>query len=108
MEALSHVVDVICPMVYPSHFGKSFYMKGERKMRSYRIVYDGGLRAVKLADRSVHLRPYLQAFNLLSPTWGTGYINNQINAASKSGLSGYTLWNARGDYDTPHRALKIK
>lgn len=108
MEALSHVVDVICPMVYPSHFGRSFYMKGERKMRSYRIVYDGGLRAVKLADSAVHLRPYLQAFNLLSPTWGTGYINNQINAASESGLSGYTLWNARGDYDTPRKALKKK
>jgi hypothetical protein len=106
MEAISHVVDVICPMVYPSHFGKSFYMKGERKMRSYRIVYDGGLRAVKLADNAVHLRPYLQAFNLLSPTWGTEYITNQINAASKSGLSGYTLWNAGGDYETPHRALK--
>lgn len=106
MEALSRVVDVICPMVYPSHFGNSFYMKGERAQRSYRIIYDGGVRAVKLADHSVHLRPYLQAFNLLSPTWGPGYINNQINAARDSGLSGYTLWNARGDYDTPLKALK--
>ncbi len=108
MEAMSRVVDVICPMVYPSHFGKNFYMKGERKMRSYRLVYDGGKRAKKLAHSSVHLRPYLQAFNLLSPTWGTGYINNQINAAMDSEQSGYTLWNARGDYDTPYNALKNK
>lgn len=108
MEALSHVVDVICPMVYPSHFGKSFYMKGERKMRSYRIIYDGGKRAVKLANSSVLLRPYLQAFNLLSPTWGPGYITNQINAANESGLSGYILWNAMGDYNTPYDALKNK
>lgn len=108
MEALSHVVDVICPMVYPSHFGKSFYMKGERKMRSYRIVYDGGKRAKKLSQSSVLLRPYLQAFNLLSPTWGPGYINNQINATIDSGQNGYTLWNARGDYNTPHNALKKK
>lgn len=108
MEELSRVVDVICPMVYPSHFGKSFYMKGKRAERSYRIIYDGGVRAMKLIDHSVHIRPYLQAFNLLSPTWGPGYINNQINAAKESGLSGYTLWNARGDYDTPLQALKNK
>jgi hypothetical protein len=108
MEALSRVVDVISPMVYPSHFGRSFYMKGDRAGRSYRIVYDGGKRAMKLIDHSVHIRPYLQAFNLLSPTWGPGYINNQINAAKESGLNGYTLWNARGDYDTPFQALKNK
>lgn len=103
MEAMSHVVDIICPMIYPSHFGKNFYMKGERKMRSYKLVYDAGKRAKKLAHSSVHLRPYLQAFNLLSPTWGPGYINNQINAAMDSGQNGYTLWNARGDYNTPDR-----
>jgi hypothetical protein len=106
MEELSYVVDVICPMVYPSHFGNRFYSKIDRKSRPYRIVYDGGLRAMNMVNRSVSIRPYLQAFNLLSPTWGPDYISSQINAAKKSGCSGYTLWNAKADYSVSYKALK--
>jgi len=108
IDELSTVVDAICPMVYPSHFGNSFYKKGKRSLRSYRIVYDGAIRSQKLIRNKIILRPYLQAFNLLSPTWGPEYILNQINAAKNGGCSGYTLWNARGDYKTPEKALLIK
>ncbi|HPS56505.1 MAG TPA: putative glycoside hydrolase [Spirochaetota bacterium] len=106
MEELSYVVDVICPMVYPSHFGNRFYSKIDSRTRPYRIVYDGGLRAMLMVNRSVSIRPYLQAFNLLSPTWGPDYIRCQINAARKSGCGGYTLWNAKTDYSVSYKALK--
>jgi len=106
MEELSHVVDVICPMVYPSHFGNRFYNYIEKNLRPYRIVKDGGLRGTEIADKSVCLRPYLQAFDLLSPTWGPNYILYQIDASKKSGCNGYTLWNAKGDYSIPYSALK--
>ena len=106
MEELSYVVDVICPMVYPSHFGNRFYAKIDSRTRPYRIVYDGGLRAIFMVNRSVSIRPYLQAFNLLSPAWGPDYISAQTNAAKKSGCSGYTLWNARADYSVSYKALK--
>jgi len=107
IDELSVVVDAICPMVYPSHFGNSFYKNGDRSMRSYRIVYDGAKRARELMRKNTVLRPYLQAFNLFSPTWGPGYIWNQIKASRSSGCSGYTLWNARGDYNTPEKALSV-
>jgi len=106
MEELSHVVDAICPMVYPSHFGNKFYYHIEKNLRPYRIVKDGAVRAMQMADKSVCLRPYLQAFNLLSPTWGPGYILYQVNASKESSCSGYTLWNAKGDYTVPYSALK--
>jgi len=106
MEELSHVVDAICPMVYPSHFGNRFYSHIEKSLRPYKIVKDGGLRGVQMADKSVCLRPYLQAFNLLSPTWGPDYIIQQINASKESGCDGFTLWNAKGDYSVPYSALK--
>lgn len=106
MEELSHVVDAICPMVYPSHFGNRFYYHIEKNLRPYRIVKDGAVRSIQMADTSVCLRPYLQAFNLLSPTWGPGYILYQVNASKESGCSGYTLWNAKGDYTVPYSALK--
>jgi len=106
LEELSHVVDAICPMVYPSHFGNRFYYHIEKSLRPYRIVKDGAVRSNQMADTSVCLRPYLQAFNLLSPTWGPGYILYQVNASKESGCSGYTLWNAKGDYTVPYSALK--
>ncbi len=106
MEELSHVVDAICPMVYPSHFGNKFYYNIEKALRPYRIVKDGGIRAMQMADKSVNLRPYLQSFNLLSPTWGPEYILYQINGSKESNCSGYTLWNANGDYAIPYSALK--
>ena len=106
MEELSHVVDAICPMVYPSHFGSRFYHYIERTIRPYRIVKDGGIRSLQIADKSVNIRPYLQAFDLLSPTWGPGYIRFQINGSKESGCSGYTLWNAKGDYTVSLSALK--
>ena len=106
MEELSYVVDVICPMVYPSHFGNRFYTKIDSRKRPYRIVYDGGIRSGLMVNRSVHIRPYLQAFNLISPHWGPDYISCQVNAAKASGCSGYTLWNARADYSVSYQALK--
>ena len=108
MEELSCVVDVICPMVYPSHFGNRFYSSIDKRMRPYRIVLDGGLRGMQMINRSACIRPYLQAFNLLSPTWGPEYINLQVSAAEESGCSGFTLWNANGDYTVPYSAMSNK
>lgn len=106
MEDLSYTVDVICPMVYPSHFGSNFYKKYDQKIRPYKIVRDGSIRGMKMLNRKTLLRPYIQGFNLMSPTWGPKYIIDQIKASKESGCSGYTIWNANGDYDIPFKALK--
>jgi len=106
MEELSYVVDAICPMVYPSHFGNRFYSYFDRNVRPYRIVKDGAIRSLQMSDKSVSIRPYLQAFNLLSPTWGPDYILKQISGSKEGGCNGYTLWNAKGDYSVSYSALK--
>lgn len=107
MEEFAKLVDVICPMVYPSHFGNRFYMQGPRSKRPYRIVYDGGIRALNICG-PVLIRPYLQAFRLMSPTWGPDYITSQATAAQKSGCSGFTYWNASGNYDILKKAFSKK
>jgi len=106
IEELSHVVDVISPMLYPSHFGNRFYNNVETALKPYRIVKDACIRGTYLVNRSVQIRPYLQAFNLLSPTWGPQYVQYQINGSKESGCSGYILWNAKGDYTVPYTILK--
>ncbi len=99
------IVDVVCPMVYPSHFGKRFYMNGPLYTRSYRVVHDSGKRAGVLIGKNALVRPYLQAFNLFSPTFGAEYIDNQIRGAMNSGCHGYTFWNSRGVYKTVKKAF---
>ncbi len=119
IEELSAYADVISPMVYPSHFGGLFYSKYPHNIRPYKIVLDGGIRSVALSDPSVSIRPYLQAFEMMSPTWGTEYILHQINGASESKNDGYLFWNAAGEeykkntgagggYKVLYDALKIK
>ncbi len=105
-EAIAANADAICPMVYPSHFGSRFYRN--RAAREYLpglLVRESCERARFLAGSGAVIRPYLQAFNLLSPTWGPGYITGQANAAFEGKADGYTFWNAGGDYSMVLRAL---
>jgi len=105
MEEFSMIVDVISPMNYPSHFGNRFYMDGPRETRSYRIIYDGGMRSLDINKGGAHIRPYLQGFNMMSPTWSPSYIKNQAKAAQDSGCDGFIFWNAAGDYSMVEKGL---
>lgn len=105
-EAMAEHTDALCPMVYPSHFGTRFYRaRVSREDHPRLMVLESGLRARAMAGSRAVIRPYLQAFNLMSPTWGPGYISAQVEAAEKSGSSGFTLWNAKGDYEMVKKAL---
>jgi hypothetical protein len=106
MEAFARIVDVICPMVYPSHFGQRFYSGEPEESRPYLIVHDGGIRAHRLLQHASVIRPYLQAFDLRSPTWGPEYVKRQVDGAEKSGCSGFTFWNAKGEYGTVIHAFE--
>jgi hypothetical protein len=108
MEEFSYIVNAISPMVYPSHFGVKFYRAVGREAHPYRVVLDGGKRAVILVNNRVDLRPYLQAFKMMSPTWGPDYINAQVKGALESGQSGYIFWNAKAEYQTVEKALSGK
>jgi len=105
IEEFADIVDVISPMVYPSHYGTRFYMKGERRLRPYKIVRDNGFRSLYITGGSALIRPYLQAFNLLSPTWGPEYIRLQVKAARESGCSGFIFWNAAANYDMVRKSF---
>lgn len=108
IEEIAEIVDVVCPMVYPSHFGGRFYGRFSHRERPYRIIRESGRRAVLFAESRALIRPYLQAFSLLSPTWGPEYIRDQVRAAADSGCSGFSLWNANADYAMSRAALGNK
>jgi len=96
-------VDVICPMYYPSHFGRMFMAQD-----AYRILYAGTLRAKYFTGSYAIIRPYLQSFPHLARNYGRGYINDQIKGVKNGGGNGYLFWNMAGRYGVVYRALKIK
>ncbi len=100
--------DAVSPMIYPSHYGPSFMNAWSAEDKPYKIVEHGCIRSIYLSGNAAYMRPYLQAFNMLSPTWGTGYILKQIEAAEKSSCSGYIFWNAAVNYGMVRNALSQK
>lgn len=106
IEVFAKHVDAISAMIYPSHYGFSFYMKGPRAERPYRIVYATGIRSAYLSDYRAYVRPYLQAFDLKSPTYGPGYINYEVDAVRDSHGHGYIFWHSGGKYPAVRAALK--
>lgn len=105
MEEMSFIVDSICPMIYPSHFGNRFLHEKDASHRTYRIINESCRRGLRYTESRSAIRPYLQAFRLMSPDWGTGYITRQIQGARDAGVDGYIFWNAAGDYDVVREAI---
>ena len=108
MEEMSFLVDTICPMVYPSHFGNHFLYDKDPAHRTYRIIYESCRRGSLYTENRSDIRPYLQAFRLMSPDWGTGYITDQIHGAEDGGAAGYTFWHAAGEYNIVEKAISSR
>jgi hypothetical protein len=103
IEMLSHYVDVICPMYYPSHFPSSFLPELSYIERAYRIYNEGTSRARTITEGRSSIRPYVQAFLMggelsMEQHEYERYLNRQIEGTYRGGGSGYTLWNNMNRY----------
>lgn len=102
MESLDRVVDLICPMAYPSHYtwSRKFYSN------PYYTVHETSTKA-KNRTRNAEIVTYIQAFKMkMSGIPFEKYIVDQIKAVHDSGVRGYIMWNARQDYDIPLAVAK--
>jgi len=98
-------VDVICPMLYPSHFPKEFKEEFKEK-RAYYIVREGTLKGVeRRGRRSTGVQPYIQGFKWRAPYFGSLYLIDQMRAARESGAIGWIVWNAANNYSALWEAL---
>lgn len=102
MESMDKVVDIICPMAYPSH-----YTWSKKLMKDpYFTVFTTSKRA-KERVKNAHIVTWIQAFKMkLYDIPYDKYINDQIKAVHDSGINGYFLWNARQDYEVPLKVVK--
>ena len=103
---ISPNTDVICPMVYPSHYGANWYGFEVPDAHPYGVIRGSMMEAIEknaaIADPA-DIRPWLQDF---TATWVQGYIyyghnevRQQIIAAKELGIEGYMIWNPSNVYD---------
>jgi len=104
-EAISNVVDYICPMVYPSHYGANNFGLAVPDAKPYETV----LQSIKDAHKRnsnietpALIRPWIQDF---TATWVKGHIRYganelelQIKALEEQGIDSYMVWNSGNSY----------
>jgi hypothetical protein len=106
LEYLADSVDVICPMVYPSHYGKGMYGVAEPDFEPYKIVNYSMKKAKERLDNNptstAKLRPWLQDFSAVYlpryKKYGPAEIRAQIKATNDAGVNEWILWNAANRY----------
>jgi hypothetical protein len=106
LRYLADSVDVISPMVYPSHYGKGSYGVAEPDFEPYKIVnYSMKVAKQRLDGNSkstARLRPWLQDFSATYlpryKKYGPAEIRAQIKATYDAGVKEWILWNAANRY----------
>ena len=108
MEDLGKYVDVISPMVYPSHFYPPFDGFKYPAWEPYYFVYQGVLRTAKKTDGTgVVIRPWLQAFPfMVKNRFNADYVATQIKASYDAGGIGWLLWDAQNQYDVGRQGME--
>jgi len=102
-------VDVIAPMLYPSHYSNGIWGIDHPDLSPGPIVEralkDAANRNRKLNGKGIetgHIRPWLQSFTAgwVHPhqNYGEAQIREQIAAARRAGFHSYMLWNSSCKY----------
>lgn len=110
-EKISPEVDVVLPMVYPSHYPRGAFGIERPNAEPYRIIKiaidSARVRDEDLGIRKAeHVRPWLQAFSLGSPKYGPEQIQAQKQAVYDAGYKGWILWSPGSFYDAFVPALE--
>jgi hypothetical protein len=107
---LAQHVDVISPMLYPSHFPRAFLPDIPYLEWAETLYREGVARGRRITNDSVLIRPYIQSFliggelQFEEPRY-TDYLKHQIRGSLDAGASGFTLWNFSGRYYMVSRGL---
>jgi hypothetical protein len=110
-EKVSPNVDVVLPMVYPSHYPHGELGVQNPNAEPYKIIHTAISRA-RERDKKLgitepeHIRPWLQAFTLGKPAYGADELREQKKAVYDSGYDGWVMWNPGSIYDVFLPALE--
>jgi hypothetical protein len=105
LERLGEHIDVLYPMLYPSHFSRDFRNEETEMWRNYWIYFDSVNEAFAKLPNTVKVIPFVQGFEYRAQNYDASYVFTQINGALQAGADGFMIWNARSDYSACWRAL---
>lgn len=102
LELIAPHVDVVAPMVYPSHFASGAYGVANPAQEPYTIIKTSMSRGMKKLeaigiDPATKLRPWLQDFDL-GAVYTEQMVRDQIRATEELGLDSWMLWDPRNVY----------
>src|SRR5687767_7477137 len=102
-EPLTKSVDVLLPMVYPSHYPRGSFGIPRPNADPYKVIHIAISRArernAAVGITGQRVRPWLQAFTLGQPRYGAAEIEQQKRAVYDSGYEGWVLWHPGSQYD---------
>lgn len=93
-EDLSGIVDVLSPMIYPSHYSSGWLGFPDPNDFPGEVTADAIDDGVPRIGGGTLVRPWLQAF-----WWTNEQILESVMVAERRGL-GWMLWNAVGNYES--------
>jgi len=105
LEGLDGKVDILCPMVYPSHFSWSRYMMATPY---YTVKKTSDISRKRLKKSGVVM--YIQGFIMRVHYSGLSlpnYIAHQIKASHDAGIRGYIVWNAAQRYRPTYKGMAM-
>jgi hypothetical protein len=109
-ERLSPTVDVMLPMIYPSHYPNGAFGIARPNAEPYAIVKHA-LDTARVRDWTINqrrperVRAWLQAFTLGRPAYGAAEVLAQKKAVYDAGYNGWILWHPGSNYDLFAAAL---
>ena len=101
-ESFIDQVDVVLPMMYPSHYAPGTYGFGNPNANPYGVI-DQGLKDIVRRSEGIegaaHVVPWYQDFTLGAPRYGAEEVRAQIRAGYDNGFPDWILWNPGSRYN---------
>lgn len=109
-EPMVQSVDVVLPMVYPSHYPHGSFGIPYPNAQPYEVIHTaisrGRVRTEAMGLKGQRVRPWLQGFTLGPPKYGPAELEAQKKAVYDSGYEGWVIWNPGSQYDVFLPALE--
>ena len=104
IEELAPLVDVLCPMAYPSAYHVGIPGFRNPVAHPYEVVFETVRRMRgRSAQAPVQIRPWIQDFRDYAfdrRAFGVSEVRAQMKAALEAGATGWMLWNPGNRYTT--------
>lgn len=98
-------VDVIYPMVYPSHISPGYNGFTNPYGAPYAFINDSIGKFIAAADGNAEIRTWVQGFPLRIPNFGPWFVQEQVRGTYDAGANGFVIWSPGNIYSSSWSSL---